>query len=102
MGHGITENWVKFWQKSTAKRQVALRLKHFFGLREFVGHSELVAIVPSRIGQDFARFANVEPLELPFSSPQFFVQMLWQMAAGDRSEQRWLRDLTRRALQRFL
>ncbi|MGO4852802.1 LysR family transcriptional regulator [Phaeovulum sp. W22_SRMD_FR3] len=87
---------------SGARRQVALRLQHFFGLREIVGHSALVAIVPSRIGQDFARFANVDTLELPFTSPQFSVQMLWQKAAGDRAEQRWFRDLTQRALRSFV
>lgn len=87
--------------ESGAKRQVALRLEHFFGLREIVGQSALVAIVPSRVARDFSRLANVEPFDLPFRSPQFSVQMLWQKAAENRAEQLWLRDLARRALRNF-
>lgn len=79
-------------------RHIALSIAHFATLSRVIAGSDLLAIVPSRLADLFARDETVAACDLPFAVPSFPVQIYVQPNGEAARASQWLRSLIAGAL----
>jgi len=85
-------------------RHVALRAP-LLATAAVLAQSEMVAVLSAGAAQEFARYAPLQMLQLPFASPHLTTALLWHRRLDDLAAHRWLRSIvirTAKALQRPL
>ena len=73
-------------------RHVALRAP-LLATAAVLAQSELVAVLSARAAREFARYAPLQVLRLPFASPSLTTALLWHRRLDDLAAHRWLRSV---------
>ena len=71
------------------RRQVVLSVPHFLFLLSALAHSDLVALVPSRLAHGASGLRVVEP---PLDVPGFEMAMVWHERVHRDPAHTWLRE----------
>jgi DNA-binding transcriptional LysR family regulator len=74
-------------------RKIALEVSSYFAVGATVAQTDLIAIVPSRLGARLAARGGVKVHDLPLKSPTFVVRQYWHRRYHDDAGNRWLRNL---------
>lgn len=72
--------------------QVVLSTPYFTSLPILLANSDLLAVVPTHIGETYARLGRLKSLPLPFQMPNFDPKQHWHARLHDDIENRWLRQ----------
>jgi len=90
-----TGHWLLYKALEDAKiaRHVAARVPSFLGLAQIVSHSNLLALVPARLGTLLSEEANVRTLAAPIKLPSYTVKQLWHERFHRDPGNIWLRGL---------
>jgi len=73
------------------ERRIALRVPSFLGVARLVASTELLVIVPRRLGEAFATQEAVRIIEPPVTLPQFAVKQHWHERFHADAGNAWLR-----------
>jgi DNA-binding transcriptional LysR family regulator len=87
-GHSIVD---KLFAQSGIKREVALRLPSFLGVARIVAQTELLVIVPRRLGDMLASQEDVIVLDPPIALPSYSVKQHWHERFHADPANVWLR-----------
>jgi DNA-binding transcriptional LysR family regulator len=79
-------------QKGLARR-VAVQSPHFSSVPFLVSGSDLIATVPRRLAQRFAKSLGLQVLAVPFAMPPFRLTMLWHQRMDADPAHTWMRAL---------
>ncbi|MEW6209558.1 MAG: LysR family transcriptional regulator [Acidobacteriota bacterium] len=74
-------------------RRVAVQSPHFCGVPFLVAGSDLIATVPRRLAERFAKSLGLQVLAVPFAMPSFRLTMLWHQRMDADPAHIWMRDL---------
>lgn len=88
MAHGVVERTLK---KHGILGEVKLRVPDFMVLPLVVANSDLLAVVPSRLAQTFAKMVPIEVLPPPVSIPSYDIRAFWHDRYDNDPACRWLR-----------
>ena len=87
-GHAIVE---KVLAQQGMERRVLLKVPSFLGVARLVARTELLVIVPRRLGDTLARHEDVRVLEPPVTLPPFAVKQHWHERFHADAGNAWLR-----------
>jgi len=87
-GHAAIE---RFLLEHGGRKAIAVEVQHFLAVPAIVAQTDLVGIVPTRIGRQALRDHPVRLVELPMPIPPFFVKQCWHARAHHDPGNRWLR-----------
>jgi DNA-binding transcriptional LysR family regulator len=87
-GHSIVD---KVLARHNVERRVALRVPSFLGVARIVAQTELLVIVPRRLGEALASQERVQLLEPPVPLPSFKVKQHWHERFHTDAGNMWLR-----------
>jgi DNA-binding transcriptional LysR family regulator len=87
-GHGIVE---AMFEREGVEPDVVLRLPHFLSAPIVIAESDLVATVPQRMGEIFARMLPLKLLAHPLRIPPFQVNQYWHRRFHQDAANQWLR-----------
>ena len=87
-GHAAIE---RFLLEHGGRRAIAVEVQHFLAVPAIVAQTDLVGIVPTRIGRQALRDHPVRLVELPMAIPPFIVKQCWHARAHHDPGNRWLR-----------
>jgi DNA-binding transcriptional LysR family regulator len=73
-------------------RHIALRAP-LLATAALLAQSDMVAVMSTRAAREFARYAPLQVLQLPFASPHLTTALLWHRRLDDLAAHRWLRDV---------
>jgi DNA-binding transcriptional LysR family regulator len=79
-------------QKGLARR-VVVQSPHFCGVPFLVSGSDLIATVPRRLAERFARPLGLQVLAVPFAMPPFRLSLLWHQRIDADPAHAWMRAL---------
>lgn len=74
-------------------RRVAVQTRHFLISPLLVATSDLVATVPRRLAEHFAKLLPLRVLRPPVAIAGFATKMVWHARTADEPAQQWLRKL---------
>jgi DNA-binding transcriptional LysR family regulator len=77
-------------------RKITTRVP-FLSLVLILVNSNLLAVVPRRVGVDLIRICPLIVKELPFPSPRIALSMIWHRQVDNHAAHRWLRDMIKAA-----
>ena len=87
-GHAIVD---KVFAREGYERRVALRVPSFLGVARLVARTELLVIVPRRLGEALAQQERVRLLAPPVALPPFAVKQHWHERFHADAGNAWLR-----------
>lgn len=87
-GHGIVE---AMFERAGIEPDVLVRLPHFLSVPMVVAGTDLIATVPQRLGEAFARILPVRLVPHPLRIPPFQVNQYWHRRYHRDSANQWLR-----------
>jgi DNA-binding transcriptional LysR family regulator len=87
-GHSIVD---KVFAQHGIKREVALRIPSFLGVARIVAQTELLVIVPRRLGDMLALQEDVIVLDPPIGLPSYSVKQHWHERFHADAANVWLR-----------
>lgn len=87
-GHAIVD---KTLARLGVQREVAVHLSSFLSVARIVARTELIALVPSALGQILATQEPVRLLSLPFALPSYAVKQHWHTRFHEDAGNAWLR-----------
>ncbi len=87
-GHAAIE---RFLLEHGGRRAIAVEVQHFLAVPAIVAQTDLVGIVPTRIGRQALRDHPVRLVDLPMAIPPFVVKQCWHARAHHDPGNRWLR-----------
>jgi len=96
-GHAIVE---KVLAQSGYERRVILKVPSFLGVARIVAQTELLVIVPRRLGETLAHQERVRMFEPPVSLPSFAVKQHWHERFHADAGNAWLRGALAQLLGR--
>ncbi|MBY4596937.1 LysR family transcriptional regulator [Ottowia caeni] len=83
----------KFLERRGVHRTFALEVPTFLGLGQLVANSDLLAIVPLRLGNIFAAESGVQIVSLPVRFPSYAVNQYWHDRYHRDPGNLWLRSV---------
>lgn len=83
----------KFLERRGVQRTFALEVPTFLGLGQLVASSDLLAIVPLRLGNIFAAESGVQIVSLPVRFPSYAVNQYWHDRYHRDPGNLWLRSV---------
>ncbi len=86
---GIIDDWLA---QRKFERRIGLIVPHFLSAPLIVAQTDYVLSLPLRIGQQFASFAALKVLSLPFDLPVFKQVMIWHPIRDKEPGHLWLRQ----------
>jgi DNA-binding transcriptional LysR family regulator len=92
----------KFLARKGVERVFALEVTSFLGVGQLVANSDLVAIIPLRLGAIFASESKVKLVSLPFSFPTYAVNQFWHDRYHRDPGNVWFRSMVYEAAKRTL
>lgn len=81
-------------------RRVAVRLPSFLGVAFVIERTDLLAIIPARLGEMLAGRGEFTSYPVPFDLPNYTVKQHWHERYHDDLGNRWLRGVIRELLGR--
>lgn len=75
------------------ERNVTLRVPSYLGLEAIIAATDLLAIVPARLGRTLARQGKVQALTLPFHTEPYEIRQYWHERYHRDAGNSWLRKL---------
>ena len=87
-GHAIVD---KVLSQHGIERRIVLKVPSFLGVARLVARTELLVIVPRRLGETLARQEDVRMLEPPIALPPFEVKQHWHERFHADAGNAWLR-----------
>lgn len=87
-GHAIVD---KVLARHKMERRIALRVPSFLGVARLVATTELLVIVPRRLGEAFAAQEAIRLIEPPVALPPFAVKQHWHERFHADAGNAWLR-----------
>ncbi|VVE26830.1 LysR family transcriptional regulator [Pandoraea capi] len=97
-GHSLVEHALR---QHSVSRRIVMQILHFTILPQLLASSDLMATVPSRVGQYFEQLAPLRSVPLPIEIEPFEVGMYWHEFQDDNPAHAWMRDLVDDALSRI-
>jgi DNA-binding transcriptional LysR family regulator len=100
-----TGHWLlyKALEDARVSRRVTVRVPSFLGLAQIVAHTDLLALVPARLGKSFANDGNVRTLAAPIKLPTYVVKHYWHERYHRDPGNMWFRgviyDVVRKGLK---
>jgi DNA-binding transcriptional LysR family regulator len=91
-GHWIVERTL---EESCIERRVVLRVPSFLGLAAVIGATQLLAIVPRRLGETLLPQGKIKILDLPVKIPSYVVKQHWHERYHRDPGNVWLRQAIR-------
>ena len=88
-GHAIVD---RVMAQKGYERRIALKVPSFLGVARLVAQTELLVIVPRRLGEALARQENVQLLEPPVALAAFAVKQHWHERFHADPANTWLRQ----------
>src|SRR5262249_37355341 len=90
-----TGHWLLYKALEDAKveRRVAASVPSFLGLAQIVSHSDLLALVPGRLGKLLSQEADVKTVAAPIKLPSYTVKQYWHERFHRDPGNVWLRGL---------
>ncbi len=88
-GHFIVD---KVLSKHGLQRNISLRLPSFLGVARIVASTELLVIVPRRVGESFVNQEAVRLLDPPVTMPSYQVKLHWHERFHADTGNAWLRQ----------
>lgn len=88
-GHSIVD---KVMAKKGYERHIALKVSSFLGVARLVARTELLVVVPRRLGEALAQQEHVRLLEPPLHLPAFAVKQHWHERFHADVANVWLRQ----------
>jgi DNA-binding transcriptional LysR family regulator len=88
-GHAIVD---KVLAQKGYKRRIALKVPSFLGVARLVAQTELLVIVPRRLGETLAQQERVRLLDPPVHLPAFAVKQHWHERFHSDAANAWLRQ----------
>jgi DNA-binding transcriptional LysR family regulator len=88
-GHAIVD---KVFAQKGYERRIALKVPSFLGVARLVAQTELLVIVPRRLGQALVLQEKVQMLEPPVHLPAFAVKQHWHERFHADAPNAWLRQ----------
>jgi len=88
-GHAIVD---KVLAQQGYERRIVLKVPSFLGVARLVARTELLVIVPRRLGEALARQEQVQVLEPPVALPPFAVKQHWHERFHADAGNAWLRQ----------
>jgi DNA-binding transcriptional LysR family regulator len=88
-GHAIVD---KVLDKQKLERRIVLRVPSFLGVARIVAQTDLLVIVPRRLGQALAEQERVQILEPPIALPHYKVKQHWHERFNADPGSIWLRQ----------
>lgn len=88
-GHAIVD---KVMAQKGYERRIALRVPSFLGVARLVAQTELLVIVPRRLGEALAQQERIQSLEPPVALPAFAVKQHWHERFHADPANIWLRQ----------
>ena len=90
-----TGHWLlyKGLEDATVTRRVAVRVPSFLGLARIVAHSDLLALVPARMGAILAKQGELRTLNPPIKLPSYVVKQYWHERYHRDPANKWLRSV---------
>jgi len=90
-----TGHWLlyKALEDAAVARRVAVRVPSFLGLAQIVAHTELLALVPARMGKMLERAGPVRTLPAPIRLPSYVVKQYWHERYHRDPGNIWLRGV---------
>jgi DNA-binding transcriptional LysR family regulator len=92
-GHAIVD---KELVKRRIERAVVLRVPSFLGVARIVAHTELLALVPRRLGESLAAHEEISIFNPPLPLPTYDVKLHWHERFHADAGNVWLRHLVAR------
>lgn len=88
-----TGHWLlyKALEDANVKRCVAARVPSFLGLAQIVSHTNLLALVPARLGKLLTEEADVRTIAAPIKLPSYTVKQYWHERFHRDPANIWLR-----------
>ncbi|NYI66942.1 LysR family transcriptional regulator [Spelaeicoccus albus] len=80
------------------ERRTVLKLRHFAVLPGLMANSDIAAIVPLQVAEQFTQSWPVVIRELPIDIPTFDVSLYWNDATSESKASRWFLELLNRSL----
>ncbi len=77
-------------------RKVVVRVPSFLGLAQIVASTDLLALVPDRLGRILSRTEKVRILDAPIKLPSYAVRQYWHERYHRDPANNWLRSLVAR------
>lgn len=87
-GHAIVD---KMLARSGTERRIVLRVPSFLGVAQIVAGTELLVIVPRRLGEKLASQARVQVFRPPIRLPSYKVKQHWHERFNAEAGNAWLR-----------
>jgi len=75
------------------RRNVTVRIPSFLALPQVIMSTDLLAVVPARLGGVLSSMPAIRALELPIPSPRYQVKQFWHERFHRDPASRWLRQL---------
>ncbi|WP_077036393.1 LysR family transcriptional regulator [Pelomonas sp. KK5] len=94
-GHAIVD---KVMAQKGYERRILLRVPSFLGVARLVAQTELLVIVPRRLGEQLAQQERVQLLDPPVALPAFAVKQHWHERFHADPANVWLRQVLVRLL----
>ena len=90
-----TAHWIidKLLERKRVQRVFALKVPTFLGLGQVIARSDLIAIVPVRLGTIFATECEVRVLPPPIKLPHYAVTQYWHDRYHRDPANMWLRSV---------
>jgi len=90
-----TGHWLlyKGLEDAAVARRVAVRVPSFLGLARIVAHSDLLALVPARMGEILAKQGELRILNPPITLPSYVVKQYWHERYHRDPANIWLRSV---------
>lgn len=95
---GLIDDWLA---QRKLERRVGLIVPHFLSAPLIVAQTDYILSLPLRIGQQFASFAPLKVLPLPFELPVFNLVMIWHPLRDKEQGHLWLREQIIDVCRRF-
>jgi len=90
----------KLLDEHQLSQKVILRARHFGAIPELISQTDLLAIVPRMYAQSLATRLGFRLWELPISSPQYTVNLLWHNSTDHDGAHLWMRQQIRHLFAR--
>lgn len=78
-------------QRAGLRREVVVRLPNYLGLSAIVAQTDLIATVPQRLAEQWAKVEALRVSTPPFACPQYEVSQYWHERFHRDPAHRWLR-----------
>lgn len=88
-GHAIVD---KLMAQKGYQRRIVLKVPSFLGVARLVASTELLVIVPRRLGEAIAQHEKVRAFEPPLKLPDFAVKQHWHQRFHADAGNAWLRQ----------